>query len=73
MLGGGLEVDRQVLVILAATSYAVILMNSSLTYFLAGAGLPLHVGPHRRVNYADSSTLILFRDLAGSNYNILSV
>ena len=65
--------DRQVLVILAATAYAVILMNSSLTYFLAGAGLPLHVGTHRRVNYAYSSTLILFRDLAGSNYYILSV
>ena len=65
--------DRHVLVALTATAYAVILINSCLTYFLPRSGMPLHVGPHCRMNYTDSTALVLLRDLAWSNYYILSV
>lgn len=65
--------DRQVLVAITATAYAVILMNCSLTYFLTGTRLPLPVGLHRGVDDTDGAALVLLRDLARPDYYILSV
>jgi hypothetical protein len=65
--------DRQVRVAITATTYAVILMNCSLTYFLSGTRLPLPVGSHSGVDDADCAAFVLLRDLARTDYYILSV
>lgn len=73
LLGRRRVVDGQVRVAIAATAYAVILMNCSLTYFLPRARLPLHVGSHRGVDDANCAALALLRDLAWTDYYILRV